>query len=166
MSSAVPFGSSERESVAPLPAALPFTVDTWPRGGHAENGRVQFLTHAHKDHTVGIEEGAEHLCCSPTTLSLLRIKFPRVAARLDAGGVAFTPLNDWDTLLLHAPERLGGYAYTVTSVPLANHCQGWEGRGAVQSPAAAKHAPSRLEATPGGCSAHGIGGPVRVRHPL
>ena len=106
----------------PLPPALPFTVDVWEPTGAA---KPQFLTHAHKDHTAGIVEGARHIVCNPTTLDLVRIKFPGLAERLDAGAVQHTPLEPWETLHLAAPPGAGGgYPYSVTSLPLNNHCAG------------------------------------------
>ena len=89
----------------PLPPALPFTVDVWEPTGAA---KPQFLTHAHKDHTAGIVEGARHIVCNPTTLDLVRIKFPGLAERLDAGAVQHTPLEPWETLHLAAPPGAGG----------------------------------------------------------
>ncbi|KAI8463176.1 MAG: hypothetical protein J3K34DRAFT_496433 [Monoraphidium minutum] len=110
----------------PVPAALPFTVDgPWgDAASAAAGGKLQFLTHAHKDHTAGIEAGAAHLVCSAPTLRLLRIKHPGLGRRLDAGAAAATLLGPWQTLHLAAPERDGGYPYSVTALPLADHCAG------------------------------------------
>lgn len=73
---------------------------------------------------VGIA-GAAHVVATPTTLALLRIKHPGLAARVDAGAAAVTPIAPWQTREFHAPSGASkGYAYSVTALPLANHCQG------------------------------------------
>ena len=71
----------------------------------AAGGKLQFLTHAHKDHTAGIEAGAAHLVCSAPTLRLLRIKHPGLGRRLDGAAVyagALYPLLWWH---LHLPRQ-------------------------------------------------------------
>lgn len=110
-------------SALPVPSVLPFTVDTWTADARVHN-KLQFVTHGHKDHLAGIEQHAHHICCSPLTLELLCIKFPGLAARLDACDVVATTVEDWDMLELRAGEEQGGYAYSVASIPLADHCPG------------------------------------------
>lgn len=104
--------------LTPVPACLPFTVDTW---GPNTNDQLQFLTHAHKDHMAGVDAHATHVAATPTTLALLRIKFPALARRMDAGLVRATPIGEHETLELAAAA---GYGYSVTALPLANHCAG------------------------------------------
>jgi hypothetical protein len=98
---------------------------------------------AHKDHTVGIAECAAHICATPTTLALLRIKHPALARRLDAGAVRFTPLPEGHTLHLVAAERHGGYPYCVTSLPYANHCPGAANTRGAEAAAANAALPAR-----------------------
>ncbi|KAI8466457.1 MAG: hypothetical protein J3K34DRAFT_460880 [Monoraphidium minutum] len=113
----------------PLPAALPFSVDTW---GPAVAAKAQFLSHAHKDHMDGLHDTrGTALFATPTTAALLPIKRPCLAPRLaPGGGVAVTALTDpgdsalGDTLQLTAPRGDGGYPYTVTPLFTANHCPG------------------------------------------
>jgi hypothetical protein len=104
--------------LTPVPACLPFTVDTW---GPNTNDQLQFLTHAHKDHTAGVDAHATHVAATPTTLALLRNKFPALGRRMDAGLVRATPIGEHETLELTAAA---GYGYSVTALPLANHCAG------------------------------------------
>lgn len=113
--------SKQNTAVRPVPAALPFTVDTWSQDSM---GKLQIVTHAHKDHTAGIELYGRHICCSATTLALLTVKFKALAKCIASGAVATTILEDGDTLHLTADEDQGGYGYTVTALPYNNHCPG------------------------------------------
>lgn len=62
--------------VGPVHPALPFTVDTF-EPNHA--GKPQFVTHAHKDHAVDIEQHATDIWCTEATRQLLLIRFPALA---------------------------------------------------------------------------------------
>lgn len=67
----------------------------------------------------------------PTPLVPFLSQFPALSRRIAAGAVRVTPLAAWQTLHLAAPEDLGGYAYSVTGLPLADHCAGgWGGLAA------------------------------------
>jgi len=110
------------DSLMPVPACLPFDVDTFE--ANADDDKVQFLTHAHKDHTVGIDGAATYLVCTKLTLTLMRIKHSTLASRIDASLVAVTVIEDGEELEFTAPARHGGYKYSVTALALNNHCPG------------------------------------------
>lgn len=58
--------------------ALPFTVDTWKPDPRP---KLQFLTHAHKDHCVGIEACGRRIVCTALSKDLVSesIVMPRQA---------------------------------------------------------------------------------------
>lgn len=59
--------------VAGVHRDLPFTVDTFDVN-HGD--KSQFLTHAHKDHAVNIENFGKDIWCTEVTRQLICIRFP------------------------------------------------------------------------------------------
>ncbi len=92
---------------------LPFTVDTWSAAdAHA---KLCFLSHAHKDHLVGLERlpAGTAVYCSELTARLVALKLPGLR-------LAFEVLEEGMTRQLRAPD---GCSFAVTAVP-AGHCPG------------------------------------------
>lgn len=57
----------------------PFSVDTWTEA--SKRKPHHFLTHAHKDHTAGIEcHGSHPIYCSPITRRIMLRRHPKVGA--------------------------------------------------------------------------------------
>jgi Cft2 family RNA processing exonuclease len=94
-----------------IPYYLPFSVDTWDPASASKP--QQFLSHAHADHLVGIEQFGKRICCTATTKSLLKIKYPSLNA-------SFTVLEEDQPHLFQNPTSCD---YTVVALP-ANHCPG------------------------------------------
>jgi len=56
---------------------FPFSVDTWTKT--SERKPFHFLTHAHKDHTVGIDcHGKFPIYCTSLTEKLVCRRYPKV----------------------------------------------------------------------------------------
>jgi DNA cross-link repair 1A protein len=91
---------------------LPFAIDCWNRDSLA---KPQFLSHAHKDHTVDIATYGRNIWCTDLTRELVCLKFP---ALLTSGAT-------FHTLELDQPAHVacGACAYTVRAFD-SNHCPG------------------------------------------
>jgi hypothetical protein len=60
-----------------LAQRYPFSVDTWTEASTRK--RFHFLTHAHKDHTAGIENlGFSSIYCTDITQKLVIRRYPKV----------------------------------------------------------------------------------------
>lgn len=57
---------------------LPYLVDQF---NEECEKKLQFLTHAHKDHTQGVEEFGTRIVCTPLTKQLVQLRHPRLAGR-------------------------------------------------------------------------------------
>lgn len=90
---------------------LPFTVDTFTPDPAR---KPQFLSHAHKDHTVDIAKHGADVYCTDCTRALVCLKFPTL---LDTA--------IFHTLELDEPLHVswGGQSFTVRAVD-ASHCPG------------------------------------------
>lgn len=90
----------------------PFSVDTWTE--MAMRKPFHFLTHAHKDHTVGIDSHGTHpIYCTSLTEKLVLRRYPTLHPSL------------FKNLEIGEPKMLAGedQAFTVTAFD-ANHCPG------------------------------------------
>ncbi|KAI4330121.1 hypothetical protein MLD38_028427 [Melastoma candidum] len=95
-----------------MPRRLPFSVDTWTASSLRK--RHRFLTHAHRDHSVGILKYSSFpLYCTPLTRTLLLHQFPQLDEKL------FVGIEVGQSLVL---DDLDG-SFTVTALD-ANHCPG------------------------------------------
>ena len=77
---------------------LPFVVDTWGPDGL---DKPQFLTHPHKDHTVGIEQYGTQIWCTDVTRQLLLIRTPDLVQK----GTTFEVLEVHDGNDEDVPSR-------------------------------------------------------------
>ena len=59
---------------------LPYLVDQFNEDCEK---KLQFLTHAHKDHTQGIEQFGTRIVCTRLTKQLVQLRHPRLAGRDD-----------------------------------------------------------------------------------
>ncbi|CAM8953705.1 unnamed protein product [Rhodiola kirilowii] len=95
-----------------LPKGLPFSVDTWSEA--SMNKRHHFLTHAHRDHSVGITTNSKFpIYCTNLTRRLLLHHFPRLDESL------FVDLEVGQSVFI---EDVDG-DFSVTAYD-ANHCPG------------------------------------------
>ncbi|KAL3698166.1 hypothetical protein R1sor_012242 [Riccia sorocarpa] len=95
-----------------LKGKYPFCVDTWSLLSRKKNHH--FLSHAHTDHTSGIESFANRrIYCSDITRLLLLRRFPKLES------AEFVILEIGETKLILDDEE----SFTVTSFD-ANHCAG------------------------------------------
>eukprot|EP00897_Mesotaenium_endlicherianum_P004118 jgi/Mesen1/3734/ME000204S02998 len=96
-----------------LPKEFPFSVDTWSKTSKKKH--YHFLSHAHSDHTGGLEAHASHpIYCTEITRKLVLQRFPQLDPSL------------FETLELDSPKCLryeGTETFTVTAYD-ANHCAG------------------------------------------
>jgi len=96
---------------------LPFTVDTWkpPRSG-ADKFKVAFLTHAHKDHTNGLDAWQGTVFCTLRTWELLKVR----GCVTNHRNLVFEELEVGVERTLSLPS-----GDTLSVMPLdANHCEG------------------------------------------
>lgn len=94
----------------------PFSVDTWTE--MAMRKPFHFLTHAHKDHTVGIDSHGTHpIYCTSLTEKLVLRRYPTLHPSL------------FKNLEIGEPKLLAGedQAFTVTAFD-ANHCPASSGQ--------------------------------------
>ncbi|KAL5714629.1 hypothetical protein ACHQM5_016563 [Ranunculus cassubicifolius] len=95
-----------------MPKGLPFSVDTWSPS--SSNKRHHFLTHAHKDHSIGITTYSFHpIYSTQITKSLLLRQFPQLDSSL------FVCIQVGETLIIEDSD--GNFSVTVFD---ANHCPG------------------------------------------
>lgn len=113
--------------VSPVHPALPFTVDTF-EPNHA--GKPQFVTHAHKDHAVDIEQHATDIWCTETTRQLLLIRFPALARPRTTFHILAMPNphgSDFEAEMDdHEPQQVmaaDGTVFSVMAIP-SQHCDG------------------------------------------
>ena len=99
-----------------MPRGLPFSVDTFgPNTTTKRMKRHHFLTHAHKDHTVGISPSnvAFPIYSTSLTISLLLQRHPQLDESL------FVRIEIGETVIVDDPD--GGFKVTAFD---ANHCPG------------------------------------------
>ncbi|CAK9872118.1 unnamed protein product [Sphagnum jensenii] len=95
-----------------LAQRYPFSVDTWTEASTRK--RFHFLTHAHKDHTAGIENlGFSSIYCTDITQKLVIRRYPKLIES------AFVTLVVGEAKLIPDEEE----PFTVTAYD-ANHCPG------------------------------------------
>ncbi|GLJ54790.1 hypothetical protein SUGI_1176840 [Cryptomeria japonica] len=95
-----------------LPEKCPFSVDTWTP--NSSRKKCHFLTHAHKDHTVGILSYASYpIYCTFITKQLILLRYPTLDESL------FLELEVEEPVLINDDEQ----PFTVTAFD-ANHCPG------------------------------------------
>lgn len=113
MASTAAAAQSQRGAGSLVLDALPFIVDSWTAQS-PNSGKPAFLTHAHKDHTLGIEKCAADVYCTRLTHDLLLCRQPEAAAT-----------NAFHLLQTHQRVQLswGAHAFTVTALD-AGHCPG------------------------------------------
>ncbi|KAI4326136.1 hypothetical protein MLD38_031478 [Melastoma candidum] len=93
-----------------MPRRLPFSVDKWTASSLRK--RHRFLTHAHRDHSVGIFKYSSFpLYCTSLTRTLLLHQFPQLDEKL------FVGIEVGQSLVL---DDFDG-SFTVTALD-ANHC--------------------------------------------
>jgi len=85
----------------PVLSCLPFTVDTWTADTCHKH---QFLTHAHKDHLVGISQHGRCIICTDITRQLVLLKFPSLKDAEAAAAVEFVVLEPY---VQHSFEAVG-----------------------------------------------------------
>lgn len=105
---------------------LPFQVDCWEladqQGGQSKPG---FLTHAHTDHTHGIEawarqQGGASFFCSEDTWRLMLLRNPSLGeASRRRGGLEVQHVEPLEPCSV----SWGGQSFEVVALD-ANHCQG------------------------------------------
>ncbi|KAF2590683.1 hypothetical protein F2Q70_00041521 [Brassica cretica] len=99
-----------------MPRGLPFSVDTFgPNTTTKRMKRHHFLTHAHKDHTVGISPSnvAFPIYSTSLTISLLLQRHPQLDESF------FVRIEIGETVIVDDPD--GGFKVTAFD---ANHCPG------------------------------------------
>ncbi|CAO1944199.1 unnamed protein product [Urochloa humidicola] len=98
-----------------MPRGLPFAVDTW--GPSSRHRRHRFLTHAHRDHLVGVgaaaDGGGGTVYATRLTLSLALRHFPQLESW------EFVEMEVGRTVAVDDPAG----AFSVTAYD-ANHCPG------------------------------------------
>ncbi|KAM7256034.1 hypothetical protein ACFE04_011775 [Oxalis oulophora] len=95
-----------------MPRGLPFSVDTFNQNSKLK--RHHFLTHAHKDHTIGITTHSSYpIYCTHLTFQIIHQYYPQLDEFL------FVRLQLGHSLLVHDPDG----DFTVTPFD-ANHCPG------------------------------------------
>lgn len=96
-----------------MPRGLPFSVDTF--GPYTATKRHHFLTHAHKDHTVGISPSniVFPIYSCPLTISLLLQRHPQLDESF------FVGIEIGQSVILDDPD--GDFKVTAFD---ANHCPG------------------------------------------
>ncbi|KAL0699688.1 hypothetical protein Bca4012_055810 [Brassica carinata] len=110
-------GDEEKKKMAiEMPRGLPFSVDTF--GANTTTKRMKrhhFLTHAHKDHTVGISPSnvAFPIYSTSLTISLLLQRHPQLDDSF------FVRIEIGQTVIVDDPD--GGFKVTAFD---ANHCPG------------------------------------------
>jgi Cft2 family RNA processing exonuclease len=100
--------------IIPVHCALPFAVDTWE---HDQGYKPQFLTHAHRDHALGIAEFGRNIYCTRATKDLICIKY----AALQSKTVHFTLLELGEPLEVGATLESPSFTFTAFD---ADHCEG------------------------------------------
>lgn len=99
-----------------MPRGLPFSVDTFgPYTATKRRKRHHFLTHAHKDHTVGISPSniVFPIYSSPLTISLLLQRHPQLDESF------FVRIEIGQSVIVDDPDG----EFKVTAFD-ANHCPG------------------------------------------
>ncbi|KAK4773528.1 hypothetical protein SAY87_028547 [Trapa incisa] len=94
-----------------MPRGLPFSVDTWTQASLRK--RHHFLTHAHRDHSVGIANFSNRIYSTCLTKSIVLQHFPQL------DGSLFVNIEVGQSLIIDDPDG----AFTVTAFD-ANHCPG------------------------------------------
>ncbi|KAL5982667.1 hypothetical protein ACLOJK_016743 [Asimina triloba] len=95
-----------------LPRGLPFSVDTWSPSSN--NKRYHFLTHAHKDHCLGISlHSSFPIYSTALTKTLLLRQFPYLDDSL------FVEMEVGESVVMDDPDG----AFSVSAFD-ANHCPG------------------------------------------
>ncbi|OWM91456.1 hypothetical protein CDL15_Pgr017374 [Punica granatum] len=95
-----------------MPRGLPFSVDTWTQA--SQRKRHHFLTHAHRDHSVGIANFTNRIYSTRLTQSLVLQHFPRL------DGSLFVNIEVGQSIVIDDPD---GQHFTVAAFD-ANHCPG------------------------------------------
>ncbi|XP_058097353.1 uncharacterized protein LOC131242614 isoform X2 [Magnolia sinica] len=95
-----------------MPKGIPFSVDTWTP--NSKRKRYHFLTHAHKDHCVGISHHSSFpIYSTHLTKTLLLHQFPHIDDSL------FIEIEVGQSVVIDDPDG----AFSVSAFD-ANHCPG------------------------------------------
>ncbi|KAL6227999.1 hypothetical protein ACLB2K_001953 [Fragaria x ananassa] len=95
-----------------MPKGLPFSVDTWSPS--SKRKRHHFLTHAHKDHSIGISSHFSYpIYSTHLTKTLLLQHYPKLDESL------FVGIEVGQSVVIDDPDGV----FSVTAFD-ANHCPG------------------------------------------
>lgn len=102
---------AKRTGVVPVMDCLPFAVDTWTSETLT---KPQFLSHAHKDHLVGIQQYGKQIYCTELSRQLVCLKYPHLSST-----ATFELIEPGSSHLVTYRSQ----TFTVTCFD-ANHCAG------------------------------------------